>query len=762
MIRSSVSFGFSIPLDSNIQIMKKYIIIVGLLFPLAVFSQVFSGKVNNEKGDPLIGANVFWLDASAGTTTNEQGEFQISSQTKTNKKLIATYVGHVSDTMEVNGQTSLVFILVENQNFGEVVIQGQQNGVIISDVDPIKTEQITQTELRKAACCDLAGCFETQTTVQPQTTNLITNSKELRILGLSGVYNQLLIDGFPLIQGLSYTYGISSIPGTLVDNIYVSKGANSVVQGYESISGQINVETKEPDDTDKLLLNAYLNNFMEKHFNVNYAFQKGKWSNLTALHTVQPANIIDRDQDDFLDLPLLTRYMVSNKWKYGNDRDWGWNSRIGIRYLHERRIGGQTFFDPKEDEGSTRAYGQTVNINQPEIWTKTGYRFNDQHSITLFASTFLQNQNSYFGTVRYEAEQRNIYGNIQYELSYGDHNLKTGISHRHLNLAETIHFTDTTLPRSYAGDYLRQENISGIFAENTSRFFDDKLTWIVGIRGDHHNQFGFKLTPRTLVKYDLRPKTILRANIGTGWRTVNLFSENIGLLVSSRDIVFAEQLNPEQATNYGINLTQKFDSKDEMLSGYFSADFYRTEFQNQIFPDYLSDPRKAVIKNFTGEAISNGFQAELYVNLWKRVEFKTGYNYLDVYRMEGDRKQILPFNPKHKILTTLGYKPLTNKFHFDMNLHWYGKQQLPNTQSNPVAYQRPDFSEPYTIVNAQFTYRFKNFEVYTGCENIFNFRQIRPIISWQNPFSLYFDTSSVWGPTRGREMYIGGRFILTE
>jgi outer membrane receptor for ferrienterochelin and colicin len=742
--------------------MKKYIFIIALLLPLLGFGQAISGKVTNRKGEALIGASVYWLDGSGGVTTNNQGEFQIPLEGNKRNKLIASYVGHAPDTMDLKGQAYLLFELVENQNMEEVVIKGQQKGVIISDVDPIKTEQITQTELRKAACCDLAGCFETQTTVQPQTTNLITNSKELRILGLSGVYNQLLIDGLPMVQGLSYTYGISSVPGTLVDNIYVSKGANSVVQGFESISGQINVETKEPDNTEKLLLNGYLNNFMEKHLNANYAFQKGKWSNLTAVHTVQPANKIDRDQDDFLDLPLLTRYMIFNKWKYGNDRDWGWNSRIGLRYLRERRIGGQTFFNANEDQGSSRVYGQTVNISQPEIWTKTGYRLNDRHAVTLFASAFMQNQDSYFGTVRYQAEQRNIYGNIQYELSYSNHNLKTGISHRHLNLRESIAFTDTTLPRTYAGDYQRLENISGVFAENTMRFFDDKLTWILGVRGDHHNQFGFKLTPRTLVKYDLRPKTILRANLGTGWRTVNLFSENIGLLVSSRDIVFAEPLNPEQAINYGINLTQKFETKDEMLSGYFSADFYRTDFQNQIFPDYLSDPRKAIVQNFTGQAISNGLQAELYINIWKRVELKTGYNYLDVYRMDGDLKQILPFNPKHKILTTLSYKPLTNKFHFDMNLHWYGRQQLPNTQANPEEFQRPDFSEPYTIVNAQFTYRFKNFEVYTGCENIFNFRQIRPIISWQDPFSLYFDTSSVWGPTRGRETYIGARFILVE
>ncbi|HAD34942.1 MAG TPA: TonB-dependent receptor [Chitinophagaceae bacterium] len=738
--------------------MKKYILIVGLMFPFGISAQNIFGKVTNDKKEQLTGASVYWLGTTIGVTTGNEGEFEISSKDISNKKLIASYVGHSPDTMDITNQTFVEFRLKETKTLHEMIVQGQRDGVIISDTKSIKTEQITQTELGKSACCDLAGCFETQTTVQPQTTNVITNSKELRILGLSGVYNQVLIDGFPLIQGLSYTYGISSIPGTLVDNIYVSKGANSVLQGYESISGQINVETKEPDKTDRLLLNAYINNFLEKHFNVNYAFKEGKWSNLTAFHTVQPANKIDRDDDNFLDLPLLTRYMISNKWKYGNEKDWGWNSRINLRFFNEQRIGGQTFFNTESNKGSTGAYGQSVNINQPEIWTKTAYRINDKHNIVLFASAFHQQQNSYFGTVKYNAEQTNLYGNIQYELNYGKNELKTGISYRYLNLRENIVFTDTFLQRTYAGNYQRLENVPGLFAENTMRFFNNKLTWIAGVRGDYHNQFAFQVTPRTLLKYDIAPKTIVRANVGTGWRTVNLFSENIGLLVSSRDIIFAEPLKPERAVNFGINFTQKFETLDDNLSGYFSADYYRTDFQNQIFPDYDSDPTKAISTNFIGTSISNGFQAELFLRIYRRFEIKTGYNYLDVYRQTGSTLFLLPFNPRHKVLSTFSYRPEPGKYHVDMNLHWYGSQRLPNTQSNPSEFRRPDFSRPYATVNAQFTYTFSFLEIYAGCENVFDFRQLQPIISWQNPFSPYFDTSSVWGPTRGREIYLGIRF----
>jgi outer membrane receptor for ferrienterochelin and colicin len=741
--------------------MKIYIFIVGLLFPIGLFAQKIEGKVTDTKNEALTGASVYWLDNNQGTMTEINGNFSIAFNEISNKKLIASYVGFKSDTIEITNQKYVKFTLAAIKSLSEVVITEERDGIILSNIDPIKIENITQTELKKAACCDLAGCFETQLTVQPQTSNVITNAKELRILGLSGVYNQVLVDGFPMIQALSYTYGFSGIPGTLVENIFVSKGANSVLQGYESISGQINVITKDAANTDKLLLNFYVNSFMEKHLNANYALKKGKWRNITAVQTVQPANKTDNDKDNFLDLPLLTRYLIYNKLNYGKESDWGWSTKIGLKYLNEERIGGQYTFNANTDQGNTSVYGQTVNFTQPEIYTKTGYRFNNKHNIAIFANAYFHQQNSFFGTTKYKATQSNFYANLQYELAYNKlHTLKTGLSFRHLNIYEKIEFTDTILYRNYNGDYKRIENIPGIFAENIMSFWNKKITWISGLRIDHHNQFGSTLTPRMLLKYDLSSKTVVRANIGTGWRTVNLFSENIGLLVSSRDIIFAEKLLPERALNYGINMVHKYEINKQ--SGYLSADFYRTDFQNQIFPDYDSDSKSAIIKNFKGPSISNGFQLELNIKIAKRFDIKAGYNYLDVYRIEADKKILLPFNPKHRVLGAISFKPLSKKCNIDINVHWFDKQRLPNTSSNPIAFQRPDYSQAFTLYNAQFTYNLKSIELYIGCENIFNFRQLQPILSWQNPFGPYFDTSSVWGPTRGREIYSGVRFKLAS
>ncbi len=336
--------------------MKKLIFLLGFAaISITGFGQTVKGRVLDKDNLPLRGANVHWVNTTKGVATDSLGHFELSVVNIQDRALIASYVGYLQDTILITNQKNVIFSLTEKSSLGEVVVKGSLPDSYISIINPIKTEVITSGELSKGACCDLAGCFNTTATVQPATSNVITNSQELRILGLSGVYNQTLFDGMPIIQGLSYTYGISSIPGPLVGNIFVAKGANSVIQGFESISGQINVEPKEPEQADKLLLNAYINSFLESQFNVIHSTDIGKrkeWKNLAAFHMVQPAMRVDRDDDNFLDLPLLTRYMFYNKLKYRDDNSWGWNSRIGIMILNEQRTGGQWDFNPEKDRGS--------------------------------------------------------------------------------------------------------------------------------------------------------------------------------------------------------------------------------------------------------------------------------------------------------------------------------------------------------------------------------------------------------------------------
>ncbi len=735
------------------------------LFVQNTHAQYFYGQVLDMKEVPLSGAIVAWAGTAIGAQANEAGEFIIPLPADTNQKplRLAAAFDNGRDTFLIDDFSSYWSLTMTLQvTLQEVTVRDAASGAYISVLQPIKTEIINRAELRKAACCDLAGCFETQSTVQPTTTNVLTNAKELRILGLSGVYNQVLLDGLPLIQGLTYTYGTGTIPGSILENIWVVKGANSVLQGYENMVGQITLFPREGGIAEPLTADVLVNSFGESHFNVAFAAKKSRWTNYLALHTSQPGGRFDRDGDGFLDLPLLTRYSFYNKWRFRKENEDGWSAFIGTRFVDESRIGGQKIFAPKKDEGTTNAYGQTVHFRQPEIFTKTGYRFDANQKISLLASVSVQNQDSWFGLTHYDARQRSLYANLQYELFWGKnraYDLKTGASMRHLNIQENIGFAAAdTLLRSFAGKYVQLERVPGVFAENTFHFKDDRWVWVTGARADFLPGNGWFFTPRTMLRFNPTPQLDIRASAGTGWRTVRLFSENIALLVGNRDLVFTETLRPEQSWNAGINATQRFSiGKVAMMA---TADFYQTRFQNQFFPDYDTDPNKAIIANFTDKSVSNGFQLECSAAWQQRVELRAAFNFLDVSRSTGGKKTLLPFNPRHKLLGVATFRTPDERWQLDANMHWYGKQRLPDTRKNPDDLRRPDVSTSFSIMGIQVRHERKQIAFFAGCENLLGFRQSQPILGWEQPFGRGFDPAFAWGPNRGREFYAGVNYKL--
>ena len=723
--------------------------------------QALKGKVlGEEEGGrtALPGASVRWIGTTVGTTTNENGVFLLDSAAIDDRRVVVSFIGFRTDTISAAGRTYVSIVLQRDATaLKEAVVTGERAGAYLDRMSVVKTEVITQKELTKGACCDLAGCFGTQASVQAQTTNVVTNTKELRVLGIAGAYNQLLFDGQPQFQGLPFTYGISSLPGTLIENIYVAKGTTSVVQGPEGISGQINVEPRMPDRTDTVLLNLYTNTFGEHHINANGAVRLGKrkrWSTLLAGHMVRPAGIFDRDADTFLDLPQVTRYMLYNRWKHGDERVRGAFAHIGLRYWNEERVGGQVDFASGDDPA---AYGQTVSISQPELVVKTGYRFSPKHLVSVQANALHHDQRSLFGALDYRATQATANISLMHQLNYGEgHTLKSGLSYRYQDLDETIGFTRASDPRTYAGGYASDRDIPGAFVENTLHAFADRLMWIAGLRIDRHQRFGTFLTPRTMLRYAITENHILRASAGTGWRQVELFSENVNLLASSRDVRFTGDIGPEEAFTWGVDHTMQLTKG--RVRGTINFDFYQTRFQRQFFPDYDTDPTLAFIGEANGTAVSNAFQVDLNLRPAKGLGLRFAYNYLQVERSVNGVRSTLPFIPTNRLMGAVSYTTPDEHWQFDANVHWFDRQRLPSTDGLPEDYARPAVSDPYTVLNAQVTYRFKRFDVYAGCENIFDFRQLRPIIGWQDPFGPYFDTSSVWGPTIGREGYVGVRW----
>jgi len=717
------------------------------------------GRVVNAEGAGLFSAKITAPEVSKSVYADSMGSFYIASPAHFGYLLISA-PGYVTDSISISGigHQELKVILSPVNDIGTAKVKGVAKNTHIGR-KPAKTEIITHSELKKAACCDLAGCFETQGTVKAVTTNVITNSKELRILGLSGVYNQVLTDGMPMIQGSSYTYGISALPGPAVYGIFVSKGTNSVLQGYESMVGQINVVPKFGNRSEKLLFNAFVNNFGENQYNAIWGVDKKKWNNFLAVHLVNPAGEQDRNGDSFTDVTRLNRFVIYNKLQMGVQKTKGLQTTIGLKLALEKRVGGQLGFNADTDQGSSSIYGQTVNYTQPELYAKFKWLFNETSNIELMTSGQYHDQESYFGPVHYQAEQKQIYANAQYNKDWalGDNIFKGGVSLRSLEIAEEIDFTRNALARTYDSSYLKSEIIPGLFAENIWNWRGDIIQLITGARADYHNQFGWQFTPRAMLKYAVTEESTLRLSAGTGWRTVNMFSENIGLLSSSRDIVFTEPLNPEKSLNIGVNFTQNFIFGK--WQGYVTTDFYQTRFQNQFFPDYDTDPTKAFIGNFTGTSVSNAYQLDVISTYNRNLELKFAYNYLDVYRIVNEEKVLLPFNSKHRLMGAVSIKSRNKKWQGDLNAHWFGKQRLPDTRLNPDAFKQNAFSDAYATLNVQLTKKWKKWELYGGVENLADFRQTNPIANAQNPFDPYFDTSFTWGPIRGREVFVGVRYV---
>lgn len=715
---------------------------------------IIKGDIENKK-EPLEGAVVKWINTKKGTATDEKGKFELAGAEITDRRIIVSNIGYKTDTIDVTDSSYIEIVLYPNTVTETIDVEDEQSSTYIGD-DAAKTEVITSQELVKDACCDLSGCFGKNSSVEVAVTDIITDSKELKILGLEGVYTQILIDNMPMMNGLNVKYGVSSIPGTMIDRINISKGSNSVIQGYESISGIMNVLLKNYDNSDRLLFNGFVNSMLEKQVNLNLT--KGVNKNINTIFTLgsaQKSNRIDDNNDGFLDNPLITRYTFFNKWNFVNEKN---KSEVNVagRYWNEERIGGQNGYDINKNQGSNIIYGQTAKINSADGYVRYAKAINETNGVKLYLNANYYDQNSFYGITNYDAVQNNFVAMGFYEFEvFDEFVLKTGLSYKYLNINENISFADTT-NKTYEGNYLKKESIPGIFVEKSMNLFNEKATLMTGVRLDLHNEYGMIFTPRILLRYQPENELVFRISAGTGFRTVNLFSDNSNLLASSRNIIIAEELDPEKVFNYGADILYYFSAGD--LGGSLNLDFYRTVFSNKIIPDYDSNPSEVIFANLNGSAFSNVLQAEANVSVMRNFDVKFAYKLIDLqYENNGVFYQ-QPFNSMHRLFTSISYA--NDSWSISSGLQWFGVQQIPSTASNPIRYQRPSESESYTMINMQFNKFFDYFELYAGVENILDFTQDFPIISADDAFGPYFDTSYIWGPTKGREFYFGFRYGL--
>jgi len=746
--------------------MKRIIAFTLFLFlPLFIFSQETLTGMIMDKNNPkdnlgVYGANVFWLNTSVGATTDEKGWFKIPYN-KNYKKLIVSYVGYKTDTLTISDLEPIHhFITLENE-LEEVTLKSKKKATQRSFIQTKNVFTVNSAELLKAACCNLAESFETNPSIDVNFSDALTGTRQIQMLGLKSPYLLITQENIPSIRGAGQVFGLTFTPGTWVESIQITKGAGSVINGYESISGQINAELVKPLTDNRIFLNAYgsLGGRYELNSHLNHKISD-KWQTGIYIHGNYRNKKFDRNKDGFLDNPLISQVNVMNRWQY-LDAEKGWVSFINVRFMDDSKQTGQNNFDPLVDKGRSEVWGGEIDTKRFDSSLKLGYVF-PQLPFQSFGFQFSysnHDQDSYFGLKTYDINHQSVYSNLLFNSIIGDTRSKftTGLNFTYDIYDEFVNSIN----------FSRKEKSFGGFFEYA---YDnsDNFSFTSGVRIDTHNLLGTYITPRLHIRYVPWEKGVLRASIGQGRKSANVFAENQQLFASTRQIDIQSSggkiygLDPEVAWNYGLSYLQGFNLFNR--KGDITFDYYRTHFQNQVVVDW-ENPQRISFYNLDGESYANSFQTEVNYYVDDFTSLRLAYKFYDIETDYFSGKLSKPLTPNHRLFANISYETKKiddiKQWKFDLTYNFIGEQRLPDTSTNPVEYQLGEYSNSYSLLNTQITKVFtEKFEMYFGVENLTDLKQKNPILASDDPFGDSFDSTIIYAPIFGRMLYSGLRFKI--
>lgn len=713
-----------------------------LIFLSASLQATIRGKVTDAKGEPVTGVNIYWSGTTIGVASDAAGGFSLELSPVTNK-LVFSNVSFNPDTVTVaNPNEPLHVVLNEVIRLSEVSVVSRNPGTVKSRTSVLQTEKITAEELCKAACCNLSESFETNPSVDVSYSDAATGAKQIKMLGLSGTYVQMLTENIPNLRGLSAPYGLGFIPGPWMESIQVSKGTASVVNGYEAITGQINVEYKKPQTSEIVAANVFASDAGRAEANLNAsAVLSPALSTGILLHASDEFMSIDDNGDGFMDMPMVKQFNFINRWYY---KKGDYISQAFFRALSENRMGGQMAGN----------YQIGIDTKRYEFFLKNGLVLDHENdaSVGLIVSGSLHEQNARYGLKAYDGNQGNLYANLIYQRNFGHaHKLSTGASFNFDNYNETLVVAATSA-------FPRREYVPGVFAEYTLDL-DDKFIALAGIRGDYNSLYGGFVTPRLHLKYNPNEHLHFRGSAGKGFRSPNVLAENNYLLASNRAMIIDPDLKMEEAWNYGLSVQGYIHLFGKELS--LGGEWYYTNFNQQVVADMDSDPHAVRFSNLDGQSYASSAQVEANMEVAKGLTMTLAHRINDVQTTIGGALREKPLTNRSKSLVTASYQTPQKQWQLDATAQFNGGGRLPDPDpASPFAWER-EF-KPYTILNAQVTKYFKTWSVYLGSENLTDFVQENPIVDVQNPFGPDFDASMVWGPMHGRKLYIGFRWALAR
>jgi outer membrane receptor for ferrienterochelin and colicins len=761
-----------------------------LLFALAIFSGLesfaqsasLSGKISSE-GAPVPFANIILVGQSKGTASDRFGHYEIKAVEPGTYMVKASAVGYQALTRKVvvqPGQQKQVDMELQpdDLHMNEVVVTGTLKEVNRLE-SPVAVEVYNPAFFKKNPTPSLFDAMQNINGVRPQLNCNVCNTGDIHINGLEGPYTMVLIDGMPIVSGLSSVYGLSGIPNSMVERIEVVKGPASSLYGSEAVGGLINVITKNPANAPLFSADVMTSSWQEYNIDLGNKFTIGSAASvLTGLNYFNYSNPIDNNSDGFTDVTLQDRISVFQKWNF-NRRN---NRLLSVagRYLYEDRWGGELNWNP-EYRGGDEIYGESIYTSR---WELIGnYQLPVEEKLLLAVSYNEHYQDSYYGDEGYMADQKIGFSQLSWDKTLGRHDLLVGTALRYTYYDDNTPATASPLDE----DDNRPDKIwlPGAFLQNEVALTEQQKL-LLGLRYDYHSQHGNIWTPRLAYKLSLNEKNILRLNAGTGFRVVNLFTEEHAALTGARQVVVTEALNPEQSYNLNLNYIKKVYLPNGGFLG-FDATAWHTYFTNQILPDYETDPNQIIYDNLQGHAITQGVSLNVEMELLNGLEILAGGTFMDVFTVEEDSegnsiKQRPILSERWTGTWAVSY-PIS-RFNLDLDYtgNLYGPMRLPLLgELDP----RDGMSPWWSLQNIQLTWGKKggSLEVYGGVKNLLNFTppansiarskdpfdkevafdeqgQVMPTAN--NPYALTFDPEYVYAPNQGIRGFLGLRYAISK
>ncbi|GLB52575.1 TonB-dependent receptor [Neptunitalea chrysea] len=729
--------------------------------------KVLSGTVADTGGSLLPYASVFFKGTKIGVNTNENGVFNLSHELSGMQTLVVSYTGFKTFTkaIDVNTTTNLAIVLEEETTLDEVVVSGNLRAVSRLK-SPVPVAVYTQAFLKKNPTPNIFEALQSVNGVRPQLNCNICNTGDIHINGLEGPYTMVLIDGMPIVSGLSTVYGLSGIPNSLIERIEVVKGPASSLYGSEAVGGLINIITKKAFNAPKLSVDAYTTSWLENNLDIGYKVPIGKRAALlSGVNYYYYDNPIDNNHDNFTDVTLQHRISVFNKLSVERPENRVFS--IAGRYFYEDRWGGEMQWAPKY-RGGDEVYGESIYTNRVELLTR--YQLPVKERMFLNASYTFHDQNSVYGDTFFDAQQEIAFAQWTWFKDFRKDELLVGA-------AVKYNYYEDNTPATVVPD---EVTIPGVFVQNEHKF-NENHSLLLGARWDYDKRHGHIFTPRLAYKATTGEDAVLRLNMGTGFRAVSIFTEEHAALTGAREVVLKEDLKPERSMNVNLNYLKRLYMKGSIITTLEASAWY-TYFSNQILPDYDTNPDQIIFSNLEGHAVTKGLSADVEMSFPNQLTVSVGATFMDVTKTEEGATSRQPLTERFSGTWAVSYTTPEQNWTFDYTGNIYGPMLLPLAgEFDP----RDPYSPTWSLQNIQATYKkIKNLEIYGGVKNLLNWTPDKSVPfliarandpfdenvqydangsvqqTTDNPYALTFDPSYVYAPNQGIRGFIGLRYTV--